>query len=268
MFNENTTCVTMLIDLQRNEWVSYKREFSWYLEWFKNTLSLKSNMVVHIDPRYYEFAISERKRHDPELKHTIFVETRLQDVPMYGYHGHIAEVMQREDFRNGLALPDVPEAINPDYAVVIMSKVPLMRRWADANPFNTPYFCWVDAGVCYSQFPQRLYGSRFPVDNKIADACSDNKIHILCRSSPQESDLDLHHFFKAHINRLAAVCVFGWKHLFSEFDRKQTELLERALSMNLIDCEQSLWAVIYLENRHLIHAYMGDWYDNFLRVAE
>ena len=60
------------------------------------------------------------------------------------------------------------------------------------------------------------------------------------RSTPQPTDAKLSWFFKAHVNRFGAACVFGRRGRFAKLEAKQTELLERALSMPLIDCEQSL----------------------------
>lgn len=266
-FNRNCTVVSLLLNLHREDWINYKREFSEYLDCLKNTLSLKCNLVMHIDPAHYEFVLSERRKHDPLMLHTILVKTELRDLPMFEHRGRIAEVMQNEEFKRGLALPDVPEAINPDYATLILSKVSLVRQWCEKNPFATPYFCWLDAGMCHSKFPARLYGTTFPNDEKIAAVCTSDKIHILCRSTPQPMDTNISWFFKAHVNRFGAACVFARRERFAEFEVKQAELLERALEMSLIDCEQSLWAVIHLENPGLIEPFMGDWYDNFFRIA-
>jgi hypothetical protein len=267
-FNRNCTVVSVLLNLRREHWGNYRRDFSDYLNWLKNTLSLKCNLVMHIDLAHHELATNERRKHDPLMHHTILVKTELRDLPMHGYRTRIAETMLREDFRSGLALPDVPEASNPDYATLILSKVPLVRRWCDRDPFGTPYFCWLDAGMCHSSFPARLYGTTFPQDEKISAICVNDKIHVLCRSTPQATDANISWFFKAHVNRFGAACVFGRRERFAELEAKQTELLERALGMSLIDCEQSLWTVIHLENPGLIEPFMGDWYDNFFRIAD
>lgn len=267
-FNRNCTVVSALLDLGRENWGSYRRAFSDYLAWLKNILSLKCNLVMHIDPAHYEHAANERRKHDPMMRHTILVKTELRDLPMYGYRTRIAEIMLSEDFKSGLAAPDVPEATNAGYATLILSKAPLVRRWCDRNPFRTPYFCWLDAGVCHSHFPARLYGTTFPKDEKISEICVNDKVHVLCRSVPQPADVNISWFFKAHVNRFSAACVFGRRERFADFEAKQTELLERALGMSLIDCEQSLWAVIHLENPGLMEPFMGDWYDGFFRMAE
>jgi protein YibB len=267
MFNTNCTIVTGLFDVDRHLWSNYVRSWEEYLRYFKNMLSLKCSMYIYVQEKTIDFVKQERLKIDPELKYTKIVQIEIPDLPAYKYFERIKEIMYDPNFRNGLVLPDVPEVCSPYYSVVIHSKVPIVCEVIKENLFKSNYFMWVDAGICHQHFPETLLNAYYPNDEKIK-ILDDNRIRLLCRSLPEQRDLNLEWFFKSHTNRFGAGCIPGTSEAFNWFDEKCTEVLERALNKNLIDCEQSVFAIVYLENKDKIEAYQADWYDNFLRFIQ
>jgi protein YibB len=259
--NLNCTVVTALYNIGREDWSNYKRNWLEYLYYFRNTLSLRSKFVIYVDSSTYDFVVAERLKVDPNLEYTKIIKKEFNELPKYYLKERIDNVMSSPEYRSGLVDPHPPEYNNSNYIVLIFSKMFLVEEAIDNNYFNTEHFMWVDAGIRHHSFRPEDKFKLYPNPSKIEDI---KGIRILCRVKPEESDLDIKTFYRSHINRFGAGVIVGKKEDIKTFNVKMDEILEEALSNNLIDSEQSLHTVCYLRNKdmfELIHN--EDWYYHF-----
>lgn len=264
MINEeilNCTVVTALYDINREHWQDYRRNWQEYLDYFKNTLSLRCKFVIYVDSTTYDFVLSERKKIDPYMNYTKIIQKEFYQLPKFYLKDRIEKVIRSTEYRNGLVDPNPPEYNNSSYVVLIHSKMSLVEEAIDKNFYNTDYYMWLDAGIRHDKFRTEDRFKVYPNPEKINDI---NGIRILCRFKPEDSDLDIKSFYKSHKNRFGAAVIVGKKEHIKEFNIKMNEVLQEALDNNLIDSEQSLHTVCYLRNRYMFELiYNNDWYYHF-----
>ena len=247
------TIVTAFFNIDRNNWNTYERSVDAYLENAKRMLSLDDYMVIYIEPEYIDFINKHREKYAHK---TVVIPLNIQDLPYYKYKDQIQTIMESSEFKNGLADRYVPEVTKPLYDVVIWSKIPLVTRTVIENPFNTTHFIWLDFGVHKHMLQNHMLNKSLMKGKHIPD-----QIKLLCRSKPQPQDLDIKTFYRAHRNRFAATMFSGSGANFLLFDSYQDEEICDCLDMKVVDCEQSIHAVIYLKYPELFELYYGDWKD-------
>ncbi|CAE7236103.1 unnamed protein product [Symbiodinium sp. CCMP2592] len=147
----NTTLVTGLWNLHREEWPSHDRyqegeghSFKKYFGWMSQLLQKPQALIVFAEEETLRYAASVRQAHG--LKHlSCLVEVPQQALPQMrwedGYEKAHAENRRKlpEDLR--------PEVIQPKYTLVVNSKPELLACAAHWNPFRSQRFAWVDAGA-------------------------------------------------------------------------------------------------------------------------
>ena len=137
----------------------------------------------------------------------------------------------------------------------------LVEDAIDRDLYTTDYYMWLDAGIRQSSFRPEDNFKLYPNPSKINDISG---IRILCRTQPEESDLDIKSFYKSHKNRFGAGVIVGKKDHIKEFNIKMNDILEEALLNNLIDSEQSFHTVCYLRNKEMFDLiYNQDWFYHF-----
>eukprot|EP00439_Symbiodinium_sp_Y106_P051899 s2250_g6.t3 len=147
----NTTLVTGLWNLHREEWPSHDRyqegeghSFKKYFDWMSHLLQKPQALIVFAEEETLRYAASVRQAHG--LKHlSCLVEVPQEALPQMrwedGYEKAHAENRRKlpEDLR--------PEVIQPKYTLVVNSKPELLACAAHWNPFRSQRFAWVDAGA-------------------------------------------------------------------------------------------------------------------------
>jgi len=213
--NLNCTVVTALYNLNRENWQTYDREWSDYLECFSNTLSLRAKFVIFIEPELENYVLECRRRVDPQLEYTKIVLKRFDELSKYPLKERISDVMNSNEYKVGLVTPDPPEYTRPDYIILIHSKMDLVEESIDLDFYGTDFYMWVDAGIRHRLFREEDKFKLYPNPKKIEDI---QGVRILCRSFPQESDLNLKYFYKSHINRFGAGVIVGEKNKIRKFN--------------------------------------------------
>lgn len=249
--NTNITLVTGYFDINRHNWKTHGRPVNKYFENAKRVLSVAHPMIVFIDDKYFDFVKENRKQYDD--KYTMLIKCNFEDLKYYPMKNDIQKIMNSNEYKNGLADPTVPEVWNPDYDIVIWSKLDLVKRAIELNPFNTNHFGWLDFGTHPHMLSEQF------INNPIVKSPVEDKIRLLCRSLPQKQDLDICNFFKSHRNRFAATFMTASIKNFMFFYEEQDKLINEAMLLNVVDCEQSLHAVIYLRYPEFFSLYYGDW---------
>jgi hypothetical protein len=253
------TLVTGFWDINRDRWGTYySRPVTKYFENFKRICSLYNDMVVYIDPKYYNDVV--------KMVATLKVLGRTRIIPLnyeqldgYKYERNIQSIMDSDEFKQGLADPFVPEVTQPAYDVVIWSKVSLLKKTLDENPHG--YDCtfgvaWLDFGIHSHMLPDNYLNTFL-----IGPGLKSSRVQMMYRSLPLPEDSDIKTFFKSHTNRITAPFISGTKETITEFYDLEQKIIKEALELGVVDCEQSVYAIAYLRRPLLFKLFHGDWND-------
>ena len=252
----NLTLVTAFWDLGRDSWGKFKRDKNYYLNNGRRTLSLNNQMIIFVSAEHVPFVAEVRKRHTAS---TLIIPMELEELPYYSLKDQIETIMTDPAFREGLVAPEVPEVKFAKYDVVIWSKPYLVTQAIQRSTFaGSSHFGWIDFGLGghHHILKEPLVGSRLLAGRKLND-----RFRVMCRSLPQPIDLDIKKFFKAHRNRLIAGFCTGSVATWLRFETLMDQQVKEALSQGVVDCEQSMYALIYLHHPELFDLYHGDWVD-------
>lgn len=251
MKKNTVTVVTGFWDIDREHWNSqYKRDPQLYLNDARRVMTVEENLVVFVDAANAQF-VRERRETLGLTDKTLIIPMEKTELPAYKHRSRIASIMRDPEFQEGLAAPDVPEVCEPWYLVVIWSKIALMARAAKENPFDTTHFVWMDFGMHTYMIPDQFLNKPLPFAPVI-----DDRITMMCRSEPQPEDLDVRSFFKSHNSRTAACFMTGGAESVKRFSDLIDEEIEACLKMGVVDCEQSIYALVYLKHPDLFRMYM------------
>lgn len=177
------TVVTAFFDLDRWNWVYYKRSEDEYLKYFKNMLQLDCNMVIFTEPKYESFV---RENREGNLKDkTIVMLTFLQDIVAYKkYYSLIKDIMNKPGFTALHPNPTCPELTKPLYDVMVWNKMFFLSECVHYNFFNTNYFFWMDAGYTHNTIDlKNIKWNPSPLLNK-----ETFYINLLCDINPITSN--------------------------------------------------------------------------------
>lgn len=250
---QSVTIVTAFFDIGRDNWsTSHARSVDKYLENASRMLSLDNNMVIFIEPKYYDFVVDKRR---DNKSITQIYKIELHDLPMYKNVSTFNSIMKSFKYRNALADPTVPECTQPLYDVIMFSKTWFIQQAIQHNDFNSTHWVWLDFGV----HPHMLRTEH--LNTKLFQTGVDDKIKFLCRSQPESSDLDLFDFYTSHTNRFAGTMFTGCTQNMLKLHEYMMQEVDTCINEQVIDCDQSLFAIVYLRHPELFKLYSGDWGD-------
>ncbi|AYV85787.1 MAG: hypothetical protein Satyrvirus41_2 [Satyrvirus sp.] len=250
---QNKTIVTAFFDIGRDKWNRHVRTLSEYLNDAVKNLSLDENMVIFIEEPLANF-VKEHRKDFPNKTHIIVI--KKENLPKYYLRNKIKEIMDSPEFKKDLADPTIPEMWNPDYVLIMWSKTDLIEKAIDLDPFRSTHFCWLDFGM--RDYSQTI---KFP---KIFN----DKIKFLCRSMPEESDLDRIKMCKSHINRFAGTFFTGRKDYMLDFIKEVDKEIERCIKLNVVDNDQTIFSNVFLQNKNKFDLYFGDWHHLITRYSD
>jgi protein YibB len=250
---KDTTIVTALYDLNRENWDGFKRPFSQYKEWMKSMLSFDAPMVIYVDPSDVEFI--KQHRADKENK-TRVIPIAFKDLYVNTKWGEqIREVMKSEEFLKDQTVPSHPQIAFPEYNILMHEKIQFVKRAVENNPFDTEHFMWLDAGVYHMNNRMDIIGKKFPL-NHIND-----KINFICVEEPTASDLELENFYKGHNVKIIGTSWLGHRDAILEFEKEYSSLIEESLENKMMDQDQSFLTVCSLRRPEICNVHKGAWKD-------
>jgi len=115
-----------------------------YRAWFKNTLRVNAGMVFFYEDEAVRRSVADIRR---DLL-TVFIQLALSDLA--------AVQLYNPDWVHARHVP------TPELGTIWLQKVSLVQRAAHANPFNSSWFAWMDAGCA-------VYRERPPGDKPWPD---------------------------------------------------------------------------------------------------
>ena len=248
--------VTGFFNIDRESWNSiFKRSLEQYYENAKRILSTPEDMVIFTSKENMDFVINNR---DSKLV-TYIIETNYSDLKYYKHEDKIREIMSSDDFNSKITFDKnkVPEFHNPEYLVVIWSKINLMKRAIQKFSYYT-HFAWIDFGLHKHIIPDN-YPPFYP------QGINSDLIKIHCRSLPLSSDLEHDNFLRSSNDRFCAGSITGNRENIILFEKLLDIEISELLNKNIVHCEQSLFVLVYLKNHCLFELSYGDDWNGILR---
>ena len=245
------------------------RDFSHYIEHFKNFLEIPVNMYIYI-PKEYEYLVWE-KRNKTNTYVRVFELDEIKDNFYQPFWDKTQEIRTNPEWLNqtgpGGWLPGSPQASLEWYNPIVQSKMFMLHDAKVMNVFDTNYFLWLDAGITNTVY------EKYFTDNRCFDKIIPYLKTFLFLSYPYEANNEIHGFEFDAINRYARekvtyVCrggLFGGhKDFLGQANATYYSLLQDTLDSGYMGTEESLFSIMAHLEPHIYRRYALD--DNGLVV--
>jgi hypothetical protein len=251
------------------------RSFEDYLSWFKETLKVKSPMVIFVDESLKEF-VEECRKNLP----TKIIEQSLDEVPYYFLNEKIKNVLDDTNFKSRIGSPDRVECKMSLYNVIIYSKFPWVKRVIEENPFNSEYFMWIDAGLSRFFNQHDVNTNNLYPSSSAAKSLLENKDSVLIQTSMSyypdlvNAETCTEEYFWDARTWIMAGLWGGGAAILSKFCNMMDEVLqEKMLKSGVINNEQNAMAYLYKNNDDMFvvfenHSHMHRQYEIIAEIAK
>lgn len=253
----NTTLVTALYDIGREQYTAYPRSIDTYLRHMDNILSFNSNLVIFCDKELHDKILDIRKQYDKDLSKTIIINKSFKELECYKlFYEKVKTVMKSEHFlqHNEGSI----ESIYPEYNIINFNKISFVCEAIETNPFKSQYFFWVDAGFYHDNFPKELREIQFPNKEKEI-LLNDNKVHFLSLCSEQY--IPLESMFSSRVS-IAGSMFAGKAKPLLWFKNEVYNTINDFINNNAINDDQTIYAFVYSKNKELFNISYGNWFHN------
>jgi len=240
MYNKSEiTYATGLWNLDREG-----RKFDeWYLPVFEQLLTVNISMFIFVPKELEQWVRERRKSHNTHIK-----VYELEDIRKF-YDPHwenTQNIRQDPDWYNQAEwLKTSPQAVLEYYNPIVMSKLPMLHDVSLADPFNSRFFYWIDAGIC-------KYVSVDLLKSGILNRVGYEAFTFL--SYPHEIDDEIHGFEREAIadycgvDFVRYVCRGGFfggnKFLLSMINAEYYHLTEQTLRAGYMGTEESIFTIL------------------------
>lgn len=250
--NPNLTIVTGFFDIGRDKWtIKHSRSKEKYLVYIKNMMSMDVNMIVFAEKDNMSTFREFRKN-----KKTYFVESSLQELEMYDCIDRMRYCQTNMRIMDKHPDPTCPEYRFPEYNVIMNSKLGMVEKAINLNPFNTTFFCWMDAGYTHDTkdltnkkySPTILYN--FPYTVTISQLIPTMYMRRGYRD-----------FFIQHIDVISGGFIFGQKDTLLKFVKIYNNFYRKILfDYGISDDDQYYMALLLRERPTLFNPIFMDWF--------
>lgn len=234
------TLVTALYDIQREKMAKIAnnyRPFSDYQRWFRRLLQINCPLVI-----YLPASLQEELKYRPQNYPTEVRLCEFEKLPIHRYRDQIVHNMHQLPSK-GVSLKNI-EFINPDYSVVIHSKMLLLNQEREVNPFQSQYIFWIDAGFQRQDWSIDIT-QPWPDSRKI-EMCQ-NKFLFMTKSIPQT--IHPMEFLKRNENQITAYFFGGHVSTIGETTNRFLQKFHWMLDQGLINNEQNLFTWMVAEDK-------------------
>lgn len=224
MTNYRTTCVSGYWNVKNKHGDAFHR-------WWKNTLKINCPYVFFGKKETIEII----KQHRGDLP-TYYIELDLDDFETLKYKDSM--------YTHPTHCP------SKELNMIWNEKIFLVQKACKLNPFNSDFFCWIDAGICTYRrqsppkdiFPNPNKYNILPKDKFIFSSsdspiCNDNLV----------KETNYYHF-------IAGTAYILHKNIVTEFTNLYSEYLDKLIKKeNLKFIDQVILTHMYKDNKHLFH---------------
>jgi hypothetical protein len=199
-----------------------------YNDWFENTLAINCPYIFFTTEDNIESINNFRKNYP-----THYITKNITDFKTYK--------LNINNITHGEHVP------SKELGLVWLEKIDLIREAASLNPYNSEWFCWVDAGIC-------SYRETKPSSNKFPNP---EKIHLLSKSLINYSSSDditderlseLKNW--KHIHKIAGTAYILHISIIDFVHHLFYKYLDKCISeTDTYTCysDQSIWSRIYID---------------------
>ncbi|KAE9550216.1 hypothetical protein FO519_006561 [Halicephalobus sp. NKZ332] len=252
--------VTALIDIGRGDWHRFTRPFDLYLSYLLDLLKLQNRVIIYGDKSVVEFLQSQGDSIDPSRLQII--EVSLQDLPYYRYKQEIEGIMknEQEHWQDSWekATKSHPEAINPDYNILVNSKPYLLFNATQISKFDSEFFVWMDAGYSHGQknmIPHILWNPSVPA----------GKITAIKLTGEQDKikNYKIEHVYRKQWTVLSGGVLAGDPPTIDRFRRFYHKIFMDLLDSKKTDDDQTTLLLTAAGYHNLFNILTGGWFDAF-----
>lgn len=254
----SVTVVTCLYNIGRDQWVNYQRSWDKYRGNHRVFTQLNVNMVIYVSEE--DVAFSE------ECRKNVPAQTKVIALPRDGlinmkHLSRIREIQSSEKYREFLKDPSCPEVREPLYNALVTSKLDLVKRVVDDNPFRSDLFVWMDGGYGHGQ---ACWPPLTPwIPKKLLDRLGENKITQI-RLQPLENAVnDDWGFFRQHIDVVIGGFFAGSATAITRYHSLYYTLFQDCLDKGIVDDDQYYATLLALRHPDLFDPHLGGWYGGF-----
>jgi protein YibB len=249
----NHTFATAFYDIGRGKWSSYKRTVQDYMSYFSTTVSkIQSNLVVYCDQDHYDMISAIR----PDGDTTKIIVTPFVDSEMYRrYYQRTHDVMNSSSFKSNIIHKDIPEMIYPEYNIINFNKISFVVD--TMNHYDTKTYGWIDFGFGHGKVD--VSADLSFLDN----ATSENRVYMGCLREPFAEML--YHPWSYFSNEIfiTGSAFVGTRESVFRFKNLIEHVLDESLNRNMIDDDQTIYNMAYLQDKSLFNLKQGGWFNQF-----
>lgn len=258
---KKTTLVTALFDIGRDKWIDYNMSYHTYLDWFKNTLSFKTNMVIFTEEKFYDEIYGFRSKIDPDMSKTKIIVKKLEDLFVFQtYLTNIESLMNSEEFKKKTHFPLVPEMSKPLYNVVTFNKPFFLKEVKDQKYFDSDFLFWVDSGGLREKI-SNYHNTEWPNQTKTNNLPKDK---ITFFSHSKDFDIpDKEYHSLSQIRYIQGGCFIVPTDLIEMLIRMVIEVIDEFLDGKYIGSDEKIFDLIYIKNKKYFNLIKCGWREYF-----
>jgi FkbM family methyltransferase len=257
VLNKDLTIVTGLWNINRTG-----RDFSHYIEHFKNFLDIPNNMFIYL-PKEYEYLVWEkRSRENTFVKICELDDLKTLYEPFWDKTQQIRTdpSWYNSTGENGW-LKNSPQATLEWYNPIVQSKMFLLNDATIWNPFDNEYFIWLDAGITNTVYKNYL------IEERALDKIIPYLSNFLFLSYPYDANDEIHGFNFRSMNKFAndevkCVCrggLFGGnKETINQANSTYYSTLSTTLNNGFMGTEESIFSIMSYREPNMYRRYELD----------
>lgn len=239
------TFVTALFDLGTAERNTKRRSATTYLKLFERLASISHPLVIFIESRFLDKVnqiISKYSSKDIPRKVIIKEITELACYP------YLEQMTMLSFLGNPVSNRDTCLS-----SVMTNSKTSLVAEVAEANPFSTKHFAWIDIGIHHLQYIS------YPQINEIVMNIPDKvKIPVLCATHPNEIK-DRSSYYSMNRGKVAGTIFTGGRNEMITFHKMFMEEFKVMLNSGRVCLEEQIMGALAGRNPDFFEYYFCDY---------
>lgn len=246
------TAVSCFYDIGRSDFpLFHKRETNTYFTYIENVFKIDVPLIIFTEEQFIPRFTEYRKNF---LDKTIIINLPFSELPMYKYIDRVNEIHSKLD-KEKCPDPIAPEVISPKYCILTNSKVGLVKKAIELNPYHSEYFGWLDAGYGHNKvnytgrnwFPKTLL--------EIRDKITISQLRSLDRMVDGHSQ-----FYYQHIDIISAAAFVGHSNFLLMFSSLYETFYKKILDEGISDDEQYLLALLAKYHPNIFNLVYKDWF--------
>lgn len=241
------TIVTGFFDLPKRG-LGLSKSLDVYFEKAEKLMQVPCPMIIYCDPELVERILNMRSKYNLESK-TLCVGCAFEDLEYYIQYFQMAtSALRINPLLNGNAQKDTPA-----YFVLNWSKITLLQKSIESNPFSSTHFLWIDFGVCHVAKTS---------ETTFTDILSFqfDKIRCLCMKHVCKTELqNMQLYYSYRWGKIAGGVFGGSREYLTQLITKYDYKLETLLKQNFAIMDEQIFSLLMHESPEIFDVYYGDY---------